>query len=807
MTLDRATEWVPYLKRLGISHLYASPIFTATSGSTHGYDVTDFNEIDPAIGGMDGFQRLCAALKDAGLGMILDIVPNHMAASVENAWWADMLKHGQKSRYASYFDIDWNERVTLPILGKPFDNALADGDLRLQRDPQSGELVISYLETTLPLEPQSTGGIVGIPSDTASISRLHDLQHWRLTHWKEAAKHLSYRRFFEVTGLVGLRVEDEAVFADCHRLVLDLVRSGDVDGLRIDHIDGLADPAAYLDRLRAETGPETFIVVEKILGRGESLPENWPVEGTTGYEFIAALSAIYIDGDGLRDLGAAYGAISPETADFAAGLRAAKKRMVERNFEGEVSRLVRLAGITRPEVEGSKLAAAIQELLIAFPVYRTYGRAREMQATDSRLLSEIASKAGDKLSDREALDAVARLVGNASPSEEFQRRFQQLSGPIMAKAMEDTLFYRHNRLLAANEVGGEPGEPPGGINAFHQLMQERAELQPHGLSATSTHDTKRGEDARARLYALSEDPGMWSSGVARWRQMNRDQVVELHAGVAPAPDVEWMLYQALAGVWPDDLCQGLDQGLSNRFVDYAEKAVREAKLRTSWDEPDPDYEDAVRAYAAAISSFARLAFETDFSKVLKPLVAAGYVNSLSQTAIKLTAPGIPDIYQGAEALDFSLVDPDNRRPVDLTVLSAMLVDGGSASQLTAAALKQRVVEIGLHLRNRRPALFANGRYLPLMATGSRKQHAVAFARVLNGDYTITVAPRLMLRRVDPGTRFAGPEFWADTHIVLPELLQGRKCELLTGRILDPGGILPLAELLGGQPVALIESCA
>ncbi len=374
----------------------------------------------------------------------------------------------------------------------------------------------------------------------------------------------------------------------------------------------------------------------------------------------------------------------------------------------------------------------------------------------------------------------------------------------MAKAMEDTLFYRHNRLLAANEVGGEPDTKPGGIETFHALMQERARLQPHGLSATSTHDTKRGEDARARLYTLSEGADVWAQAVERWREMNREHLVELPGGLTPEPNVEWMLYQALAGIWPEDFSNGQAEALTGRFTAYAEKAIREAKLHTSWDEPHAAYEAAVKAYAASLLASTNLAFHEDFAAVMRPFMEAGYLNSLSQTLIKLTAPGIPDIYQGAEIFDFSLVDPDNRRSVNMAELSASLSEGAPVARLTVPALKQRIVEIGLHLRQRQPELFAKGAYLPLEVSGSRKDHVVAFARQLNGTYAITVIPRLMFGWLDPGVLFAGPEFWNNTAIKVPASLQGRKCDLLTGRMLDPGGELLLSALLGSQPVALIE---
>ncbi len=804
MTFDSAIDFIPYLKSLGISHLYASPIFTAASGSTHGYDVTDCNEIDPAIGGREGFERLSAVLKAEGLGLILDIVPNHMAASTENAWWADVLRFGEDSRYADHFDIDWSQRLTLPILGKSFHEALADGEFELQHDRQSGEWSLAYFETLLPLNPQSTAQISGDLKDRSLISSIHDQQPWRLTFWQDAAKSLSYRRFFEVTGLVGLRVEKEQVFADSHALVLDLVRAGHVQGLRLDHIDGLADPSAYLDRLRAAVGLEIYIVAEKILGHGETLPADWPIEGTTGYEFISALSNLFIDPDGMRELGRAYANLSPDAADFAAGLRQAKLLMIERNFEGETSRLVAIAHSLLADTDEPRLASAIKEMLVAFPFYRTYGRAGKLSDGDQRTIQQALNEAEKHTGDRDALYAVARLLDGGPRAEEFQRRFQQLSGPIMAKSMEDTLFYRHNLLLGANEVGGEPHRTVGGVNEFHALMQKRAESQPHGLTATSTHDTKRGEDARARLYGLSEEPDGWRLGVERWRDMNRSHLTELPAGLTPGANVQWMLYQALAGIWPGEFRDGAAAKLMDRFVAYAEKAVREAKLVTDWNAPHEQYEAAVKSYAAALTASASLTFHEDFAETLRPVMAAGYLNSLSQTLIKLTAPGVPDIYQGSEACDFSLVDPDNRRPIDTRELARMLASREPLSELTVPALKQRIISIGLNLRKSAPALFSEGNYVPLSATGNRCNHVVAFGRQLGDMVTITVTPRMMLRQLEPGRLHAGRGFWGNTAITLPAELHGPKRDLLTERPIGGTASILLADLLGSQPVALLR---
>ncbi|NKK62302.1 malto-oligosyltrehalose synthase [Rhizobium leguminosarum bv. viciae] len=851
MTFDRACDLVPYLKTLGISHLYASPIFTAVSGSTHGYDVTDANEIDPALGGRAGFERLTERLASAGMGLVLDIVPNHMAASPENGWWRDVLTFGRQSAYFNHFDIDWSEPLTLPQLGQDFEGALANGELRITLDETHGNFAFGYFETLLPLNPGSYGAIAnrlddpvatrmaeaaaatsgedfnramrdiffeggdravleqklsGISVDREFVRSLHQAQHWRLTHWKDAARHLSYRRFFEVTGLVGTRVEDPLVFQNMHRLVLELARHGKVQGLRIDHVDGLAEPTAYLDRLREAAGPDTYIVVEKILGTGEVLPESWPVTGTTGYEFIAALSELFIDGGGLRILDDAYRGIAGDTGDLDEGRRIAKQLMVERNFAGEAARLVSIAAGIFPEVKRGEIATALSELLIAFPVYRTYGDGGPLSWQDSAVLAATASQAMAQLDDRRACDHVLKLLEGkveGDAAHDFRIRFQQLSGPVMAKATEDTLFYRYNRLLAANEVGGEPGKAPGGPEEFHRRMAERARLQPHGLSASATHDTKRGEDARARLYALSEGADVFAQAVERWRDMNRPWLKDLPEGAAPEPNVEWMLYQALAGIWPEDFDRGQTEELRARFTDYAVKAVREAKLRSGWTEQDAAYEEAVTTYAAALVSPDNDVFLEDFERVLQPFIAAGYLNSLSQTLLKLTAPGIPDIYQGAEGFDFSLVDPDNRRPVDHQPLTAWLAESAPIAKLQAAALKQRLVGIGLQLRQRHVGLFAGGDYLPLKVTGNRRDHVLAFARVHQSDFAIIAAPRLMFGWLDPGVLFAGPEFWEDTAVAVPSPLHGLKADLVTGKTIEPGGSISVAALLGSQPVGLI----
>jgi len=771
MTFERAVALVPYIKKLGISHLYASPIFTATSGSTHGYDVTDANEIDPTLGGREGFDKLAQALKAAGLGLIIDIVPNHMAASLENTWWRDVIAKGEKSPWAHHFDIDWSRRLTLPFLGEDFDAVVEKGELKVEADPQTGKPAFVYYESVYPLVEASWQGreqeILGL-TDAAKITELHAQQPWRLMSWRDAASDLSYRRFFEITGLVGMRVEDDQVFDDTHKLILELVHSGAVDGLRVDHVDGLADPRGYLMRLRQKAGDDCHITVEKILGKGEHLPDDWPVSGTTGYEFIAALSDVLVDDENLDGLREAYDQVVGKPVDMKAELRSAKLLMVDRNFAGEFSVLLRLAGniagheASAPAEEA--LRQALRELLIAFPVYRTYGTAQGLPPADLALLQKVVSKvkASSFAPEPTALDFITRILTGDLPDSardeaaRFRTRFQQLTGPLMAKSVEDTLFFRQNMDLALNEVGAEPLRRNFSLARFHQEMQTRLEKQPDALSGTSTHDTKRGEDARARLYTLTEAPARWAECVTRWREMNKDKVSMLEDGPAPRPAVAWMIYQALAGVWPvtlqPDDAEGL-KALEGRFVEFVEKALREAKQRTDWVDSNDAYESAVLDYVRHLLSPDNQPFLQDFTTSLLPFIRAGLVNSLTQTLIKLAAPGVPDIYQGSEALNFSLVDPDNRLEPDYPELERLLdaqehADPRLQEGWSSGQLKQSFIARLLHLRQEKPALFRHGDYLTLNADGEQADNVIAFARVDEDDALIVLAPRLLFGALD-----------------------------------------------------------
>lgn len=826
MTFERAGALVPYLKRLGISHLYASPIFTATSGSTHGYDVTDANEIEPSIGGRDGFERLVKTLKEAGIGLILDIVPNHMASSLENAWWRDVVELGENSRYARHFDIDWTRRLTLPFLGDTFEAALESGDLTVRPDPKTGRPAFAYFEHFYPLTPDSWRGreaeVLAL-TDKAALAGLHERQPYRLMSWRDAPRELSYRRFFEVTGLVGIRVEDKTVFDDTHRLILELVRCGAVDGLRVDHVDGLADPKRYLDMLRQEAGPDCYITVEKILAKGEHLPADWPVSGTTGYEFIASLSEVLVDNEQLDALRKIYHVVVGQPVDMQEELRAARLLMVDRNFEGEFNRLLTLAlAIAQAEDETREepsLRSALRELLIAFPVYRTYGTLQGLSANDLKLLNAIVEKmqASEYAADPDALAFLTRiLTGNVSPDAaevagEFVTRFQQLTGPLMAKSVEDTLFFRQHMDLALNEVGAEPLKHAFSLARFHQEMQTRLQRQPDGITSTSTHDTKRGEDARARLYTLTEAPERWAECVDRWRQMNQTKVVFLNDGTAPRGADTWMLYQALAGVWPTTLtpqdAEGL-KALEVRFVGFVEKALREAKLRTDWVDENEAYEAVVLDYARHLLSPDNQAFLQAFSEGLRPFIRAGLINSLTQTAIKLAAPGVPDIYQGSEGLNFSLVDPDNRLEPDFTALARVLADEAqpdfSAEQKwLSGEVKQQLTARLLHLRQRKPALFRRGDYLALSATGERADNVIAFARTHGGDALIVIAPRLTFALLDDDLPLPHTARWTLTEISLPERLANRRYrDIFSGKELNLTQSISLHTFSACSPVLL-----
>jgi (1->4)-alpha-D-glucan 1-alpha-D-glucosylmutase len=881
MTFEKAAALAPYLARLGVTHLYASPIFAAAPWSTHGYDVVDLRHLAPELGGDAGFEALSRALKDSGLGLILDFVPNHMGANTYNPWWFDVLEWGEASRFTHHFDIDWSApRLIIPVLGSAYGDELAKGSFSLSFDAESGGISFCYGPIQLPLTPPSyahilarTPGdkfaelarrlIVVAPEDAAELKQdlvaaskepaireaiestlreiaddhdaihaVHEAQIWRLTHWRAARETLTYRRFFEISDLVGLKVERSRVFDDVHAKLLQMVAGGAVQGIRLDHIDGLADPKGYLERLQGAIGGDQpfYLLVEKILGPDEDLRRDWPVAGTTGYEFIGSLANLLVDGRGETTMTEGYDRFLGEASDYHKLVLVNKRRLLTRNLAGELDALKDMVGALAAKHPATRdfgadsLRRAIIELVAALPVYRSYVNVAGPSQADRDVLEGAveAAKATREVEDEGALTFLLRvlLLDFVEPEDqaaalEFATRFQQTTGPVMAKALEDTVFYRYGRLIGLNEVGGEPDQFGASPKRFHRDMARRLELQPLGLSATATHDTKRGEDARARLYALSEMPELWSAAVERWAEMNvplRGQAGDL---TAPDAETEWLFYQALLGAWPLELAPDDKAGLESlaeRMTQFMLKAVREAKAFTSWTAQDTDYEKAVEHFTRrALDPSASAAFLQDFRSVCQPVFTAGALNGLTQTLLKLAAPGVPDIYQGTELWDFSLVDPDNRRPLDFEALTRAMERAGHGDPAAlvedwqSGAIKMRVLREGLALRTKLPDLFASGSYRPLTAQGARAENIVAFARVSGGDAVIALAPRLPLRLLGGRDVPLVPHGdWGDTKVSLPEELARRRWRNLldaSGERLS--GDLPIAGLLARFPVALL----
>ncbi|SFO15602.1 malto-oligosyltrehalose synthase [Sphingomonas sp. OK281] len=767
-TFADAEALVPYLDALGISHLYASPITTARSGSTHGYDVVDPTRINPELGGEDAFRSLVAALRARDMGVIIDIVPNHMGvAGGKNAWWNDVLTHGEASEFARYFDIDRREKLVLPILGDPLAETIASSALKVEQ--VAGRYVLeAYGEHRLPLrdEDQATAA-------TDDIAALIDRQHYRLASWRVANDELNWRRFFTINDLAGLRAEDPIVFDATHALYFRLYAEGLIDGVRVDHVDGLTNPAGYCRQLRARldaierpaeapAGP-AYIVIEKILAGGEPLAKDWAVDGTSGYDFMEQVTALLHAPGGAEPLANLWADMSGRSADFAPEELCARQELLAWQFDAQhrrcVEAFVALARST-PDCDGltrGMLHRAIERLLWVFPVYRTYGTVEAAPSADARIremvrqrVAEFVPPGEDMVVDRILSWLAGEGPGNAPLAAEAVRKFQQLSAPIAAKAVEDTAFYRYGRLLSRNDVGFEAARMSLDIDAFHAAMTERARDWPSAMLATATHDHKRGEDVRARLAVLSEIPDLWRSRGEHWFEL----AAPYADGVDPADT--YMLLQTLFGAWPTNLRAANPEALSEyaeRIVAWQEKALREAKLRSSWEAPDEAYETRCHDLARALLDPQRsAAFLGDITALVDLVAPAAEANSLAQVALRYTVPGVPDLYQGTETDDLSLVDPDNRRPVDYLAREQMLA--------TASDSKVALIARLLALRRQYPALFAGGSYEPIAVAGARAEHVIAFNRVHDGKAVRCVtALRSAGRYVD---EVDASDWWADT---------------------------------------------
>jgi (1->4)-alpha-D-glucan 1-alpha-D-glucosylmutase len=898
---DEATAIVPYLRALGISHLYASPFLKARAGSTHGYDITDHNLLNPEFGGEEGFARLSRALADADMGLILDFVPNHMGVGrADNAWWLDVLEWGQKSPYANIFDISWDALsyrphggLLLPILGKSYGEALENGEIVLKFDDADGSFSFWYFDHRLPVRPDRYSEIVnkvvgfaaamqteagrallaiaerygelktpsraqapelkaslaavdggsGIikrgleayapqadePARVVALHHLLERQHYRLAHWRVAISEINYRRFFDINDLAGIRVEDIRTFRLIHRKVAALIAAGSIHGLRLDHIDGLYDPEQYCARLQrlvsAARGPASttpfYTVVEKILAPDEPLPRFAGVAGTTGYDVLNLISRVLIRNDGLPVLEQAWQTHAAPSRNFAQLVDESKARIIETTMSSEftvLSRLLaRIAAGHWPSRDYTldRLRMALEQFVRSFPVYRTYIAGRSVSARDRALIVQAIDLARERwygsdiavfdfLRDALTLDLVApdRVGYSAARTKQFVAKTQQFTGPVTAKAVEDTAFYRYHRLLALNEVGNDPSLPALSVGDFHRLMEARAQRVPHAMTATATHDTKRGEDARMRIATLSELADDWSAAVRRWIELNAPLII---AGKQRAPSRahEYMIYQALIGSWP----QGeIDSEFAERIKAYATKAAREGKQETSWFSPNEEYESGLARFVERLLDRAQsAAFLEDFAAFAKCTSLLGALNGLSQLVLKATIPGVPDFYQGTELWDLSLVDPDNRRAVDFEVRSRLLANADlsqAAADWSSGQAKLALTHRLLQLRAEHSALFAEGRYEPIAVEGPHRDHVVAFARVLQHDAIVVVVGRHFAQFTDAGRHW--PRRGAIEATL--QLDQYRaEFDVLAGTPLAPQHSVPLGAVFGDVPVAILRA--
>lgn len=892
---------MPYLSRLGISHVYASPFFRAAPGSMHGYDVCDHNELNPELGTREDFEAFSAELQAHGMGLIADFVPNHMGIErALNPWWRDVLENGPASPYARFFDIDWQpvkreleNKVLLPVLGDQYGAVLESDGLKLEY--AAGEFLLCYGELTLPLAPRTTvpilqrsvellapapaelesiiNAIEHLPSRTETapervtvrmrerqiirdrlarlaretpavetaiaqavaeycdpgdarrfdrLDALISAQPYRLSSWRVAGEEINYRRFFDVNTLAAIRMELPEVFDATHRLLFELIDAGHLTGVRIDHIDGLAQPREYLTRLRERGGDGLFLLVEKILGPEEKLRGDWPVEGTTGYEFANQLVQTLVSEPGVAQLAAAYEKFLGFRLDYREVMYRSKKLVMLSSMESEVNGLGhllnRLSESSRwyRDFTLNALTVAVREVIACFPIYRTYlDPTQPPDESDARVISRAIALARKRNPARErtVFEFLRALLvpakDNPHPVDEELRRafvlkFQQCTGPITAKGVEDTTFYVFNRLVALNEVGGEPDAPGASLEHFHRQNAARRAEFPHCLLATSTHDTKRSEDVRARIAALSEMPEEWTRAVRRWQTMNRKHRAEIDGEAAPDANEEYLLYQTLIGAWPmEGLSDENRESFTARIQDYMEKALHEAKVNSSWLEPNAAWDEAVRKFIAAILAGGGNRFPHSIVPLAERVAQLGAVNSLTQTVLKLTSPGVPDFYQGSELWDLSLVDPDNRRPVDYATRRERLerLDSCPPRELLEhwrdGRIKMWTIHRLLSVRREYPALFAEGDYTAIAAAGSCADKVIAFERGTAEAAVLVVVPRLTAELGFPPIGAA----WADTKLTAT-MSAGEWRDIFTGRV-HSGSEFALAELLAELPFAVL----
>lgn len=932
-TFQDAVRLLDYLSDLGITHLYTSPILRSRPGSTHGYDVIDPTRLNPELGSEADFFSLLTELRNRGMGLVLDIVPNHMSASSDNSWWMDVLEYGPESPYASYFDVDWHppsrtldSKILLPVLGRPFAEVLEQGEFKLVFS--DGRLFVQYYESLFPLAPKTYAGLlgkniealrervgeestayqeysgivaayaglstsfgartgdsserrlrsetlrerlrqvananpdvekflrerlgdfIGQAGDPASFSPLERLlaeQFYVLSYWQNVNEEINYRRFFTITDLVGVRVEDPRVFEATHALITRLAGQAPFDGLRIDHIDGLRDPLAYLNRLREQLGkdPEPnrrdiAIWVEKILERSERLPAEWPASGTTGYDFLNALNSVFVDPKGARCVEETYDRFVGKKLIYADALYQKKKLVMSTLLGVEMRSLAHqltlLADKDRyaRDLSRSDLTQALFEITAQLPVYRTYTRNLEVSGEDAEVIEQAIREAQarkfylqvahfDFVRDVLLVHNRPHLLPDQREARlNFVMRWQQVTGPIMAKAFEDTFLYVYNPLISLNEVGGEPRPSEAAAGNFPAFIAGRRDRWPDSLNATTTHDTKRSEDVRARIHVLSEVPGPWRERLERWSKLNAKNKTQVDGQQVPDRNEEIFLYQTLLGVWPTD---GRDEpSLLDRVQAYAIKATREAMVHTRWTLPNTAHEDALKRFVAAILKPGRNnLFLREFAAFRKSLAYGGMVNGLAQALLKIISPGIPDFYQGSELWDLRLVDPDNRQPVDFALRASMLAAmkrqskpatdfaGELAANWEDGAIKLYATWKALSFRGERPELFSTGDFRELKATGPRAEHVLAILRRHKRDWALLIAPRWLTRARQEAGVEEPAEIWNEVEIQLPHAAPDSWLNIFTGEKIRLAEARPKAlrvsEALQHFPVALLSHMA
>ncbi|MGH7915092.1 MAG: malto-oligosyltrehalose synthase [Candidatus Binataceae bacterium] len=954
-TLGDATGIVEYLYRLGISDCYTSPLTQARPGSRHCYDVTDHGRLNPEIGGVDGFREFARRVQRYGMGIIVDIVPNHMCiADPANQWWSDVLENGPSSPYASFFDIDWQppkadlaNKVLLPVLADQFGRVLENGELSIAC--RNGAFAVAYLGHVFPLAPRtwttvletalarlenelgessreslemasivtalnhlplrtetdaarvrerqrekeivkerlaalmetnaavrlavetSIADLNGIKGEPHSFDRLETLLHdqaYRLSFWHVAADEINYRRFFDVNDLAAIRVEHPDVFSATHALILRLVHEGLVSGLRIDHVDGLRDPGQYLHMLQhectialaAETGPiprdgdnmprdpdarllPFYIVVEKILGADEPLRANWPIHGTTGYEFLNDLNGLYVDSGNCERLVDFYLRFTRHRREFSDIVYDCKKLVLRALMSGEQNVLARKLDRISEQHRWSRdftlnsLGRVLAEVIACFPVYRSYVTFEGLVSAEDhrRVMAAInTAKRRNAALSESTFDFLASVLLLAHPDGlddaarearlDFALRFQQLTSPVMAKGFEDTALYRFYPLASFNEVGGDPTSLGISVGAFHARNERRFREWPHSLSATSTHDTKRGEDVRARINVLSEIPDDWEHAVRRWNGLNNSLRIEWDGACVPDANEEYLFYQTLVGAWPlTRMTPDEHEQFIKRIQDYMDKSSKEAKFRTSWVSPNATHDRALSEFVrVALQPDPANAFLADFVPFRQSIAMAGVLNSLSQALIKAGSPGVPDFYQGTELWDYNLVDPDSRRPVDFVTRRAMLeeiIHEADRNRVTLVEkllgspedgrIKMYVIHRALQFRRNHPELFATGAYVPLEAAGERARHVVAFARRAGRESVIIAAGRFFMKLGITPNSFPTSSAWSDTKLALPpDLAAERYVDLFTGCAIamhpEKGTPrLPMDETFARMPIAML----